>query len=131
MADATAMQPLTTVSSTSDGFSVTAFQRVDFEVTFTDGVFDLTNPQLAECYQPLRRCLAVVDYNVLSLYGEQIRQYFAHHNIKLTIHKSVIGEKEKEMDTMLGIVDSIVAFGLFKSEPVLIIGGGLVLDVTG
>jgi 3-dehydroquinate synthase len=35
------------------------------------------------------------------------------------------------MDTMLSIVDALDDFGLIRKEPVLVVGGGLVTDVTG
>ena len=43
----------------------------------------------------------------------------------------MIGEKAKSMDTMLSIVDSMNDFGVYRKEPVLVVGGGLVTDVAG
>jgi len=60
-----------------------------------------------------------------------IEAYFKSHNIDLTIHKTMIGEKAKSMDTLLSIIDSMNDFGVYRKEPVLVVGGGLVTDVAG
>jgi len=41
------------------------------------------------------------------------------------------GEINKNMDTMLEMVDAFDAFGLVRKEPVLVVGGGLMTDVCG
>lgn len=120
-----------TVQPTEAGFAVTGYEKITYDFTFLDGIFDLANTQLADCYAPWRRCLAVMDLNIHSLYGPQVAAYFAHHGIELRVHTTAIGEKAKSIDTMLGIVDSMNEFGVFRKEPVLVVGGGLVTDVAG
>ncbi|CCE29027.1 hypothetical protein E4U35_001845 [Claviceps purpurea] len=120
-----------TVEPVSNGFAVTGYEKIEYGFEFLDGVFDVQNPQLAKCYQKWQRCLAVMDYNIFTLYGKAIQAYFDHHQIKLTIHKTMIGEKAKTMETLLSIVDSMNDFGVFRKEPVLVVGGGLVTDVAG
>ena len=120
-----------TVEPTKKGFSVCGYEKIEYDFEFLDGVFDVRNPQLAECYNRWQRCLAVMDLNIFNLYGEQIQRYFDHHQIELKIHKTTIGEKAKSMETLLGIVDSMNEFGVYRKEPVLVVGGGLVTDVAG
>lgn len=72
-----------------------------------------------------------MDANIFDMYGEEMQEYFDHHNLELQIHKTMIGEKAKSMDTLLSIVDSMNKFGIFRKEPVLVVGGGLVTDVAG
>lgn len=120
-----------TVEPTKAGFSVCGYEKIEYDFEFLDNVFDVANPQLAECYKRWQRCLAVMDFNIFSIYGEQLQKYFDHHKIDLKIHKTMIGEKAKSMDTLLGIVDSMTEFGVYRKEPVLVVGGGLVTDVAG
>lgn len=120
-----------TVEPTKQGFSVCGYEKIEYDFEFLDGVFDIKNSQLAEHYQTWQRCLAVMDLNIFQLYGGRMQTYFDHYDIKLKIHKTMIGEKAKSMDTMLKIVDSMTEFGIYRKEPVLVVGGGLVTDVAG
>ncbi|KAF4980640.1 hypothetical protein FZEAL_3389 [Fusarium zealandicum] len=120
-----------TVEPTAKGFSVCGYEKIEYDFEFLDGVFHPANPQLSQCYQPWGRCLAVMDLNIFNLYGEEMQRYFDHHGIPLKIHKTMIGEKAKSMETLLSIVDSMTEFGIYRKEPVLVVGGGLVTDVAG
>jgi len=77
------------------------------------------------------RCLAIIDYNVHRLYGSQMQAYFQHYKIDLTLFPVKIEEPDKTTQTFLAIADAFSDFGLRRKEPVLVIGGGLVLDVAG
>jgi hypothetical protein len=120
-----------TVEHTTKGFSVCGYEKIEYDFEFLDGVFNVANVQLAQCYKPWRRCLAVMDLNIFNLYGAEMQKYFDHHCITLKIHKTMIGEKAKSMETLLSIVDSMTEFGIYRKEPVLVVGGGLVTDVAG
>jgi 3-dehydroquinate synthase len=92
------------------------------------------------------------------IYKDQIEGYFAHYNIPITWKIIKGGEFNKTMDvsqlihsllakadllslrvpfsrrpqkTMLSIVDAMDSFGTVRTEPTLVIGGGLVTDVSG
>ncbi|KAL9130362.1 MAG: hypothetical protein Q9217_001420 [Psora testacea] len=120
-----------TVSETKNGFHVDGYEKISYDFTFLDGVFNVANPQLAECYKRWGRVLAVTDLNVYNIYGEQIERYFEHYGLTLKVHKTKIGEKAKTVPTFLSIVDSMTEFGIYRKEPVLVVGGGLVTDVAG
>ncbi|KAL9009259.1 MAG: hypothetical protein Q9173_005695 [Seirophora scorigena] len=119
------------VLETKNGFHVDGYEKISYDFTFLDGVFNVENRQLAECYQKWGRVLAVTDMNVFNMYGEQIEKYFQHYNLELKVHKTKIGEKAKTIPTFLSIVDSMTEFGIYRKEPVLVVGGGLVTDVAG
>ncbi|SLM39880.1 hypothetical protein LPUS_10531 [Lasallia pustulata] len=119
------------VIETKNGFHVDGYEKISYDFTFLDGVFNTENAQLAECYKPWGRVLAVTDLNVYNVYGEQIEEYFKHYDLDLKVHKTKIGEKAKTIPTFLSIVDSMTEFGIFRKEPVLVVGGGLVTDVAG
>lgn len=119
------------VAPTADGFHVEGYEKIEYDFSFIDGVFDKNNTGLADCYARWGRCLAIMDMNIFNLYGAEMQQYFEHHNIQLDVHKTMIGEKAKSIETFLSIVDSMNKFGIYRKEPVLVIGGGLVTDVAG
>ncbi|KAK1506745.1 3-dehydroquinate synthase [Colletotrichum tamarilloi] len=120
-----------TVEPTKKGFSVCGYEKIEYDFEFLDGVFNKQNSQLADCYSRWKRCLAVMDLNIFNIYGKEMKEYFDHYNIELKIHKTMIGEKAKSMETLLSIVDSMTEFGVYRKEPVLVVGGGLVTDVAG
>ncbi|KAL5121825.1 hypothetical protein ACEQ8H_000040 [Pleosporales sp. CAS-2024a] len=119
------------VVETKNGFHVEGYEKIEYDFSFLDGVFDPQNNNLASCYERWGRCLAVMDLNIFNIYGKEMQAYFDHYNLPLTIHKTMIGEKAKSMDTLLSIVDSMTEFGIIRKEPVLVVGGGLVTDVAG
>lgn len=103
-----------TVIETKNGFHVDGYEKISYDFTFLDGVFNPENRQLAACYERWGRVLAVTDLNVYNIYGDQIEKYFEHHNIALKVHKTKIGEKAKTIPTFLSIVDSMTEFGIIR-----------------
>lgn len=120
-----------TVVETKQGFHVEGYEKISYDFSFVDGVFDVENPGLAVCYKVWGRVLAVTDKNVFAMYGPKMEQYFAHYGLPLKVHQTSIGEKSKTVDTFLSICDSMTEFGIIRKEPVLVVGGGLVTDVAG
>ncbi|KAI0127283.1 2-epi-5-epi-valiolone synthase [Xylariales sp. AK1849] len=120
-----------TVAETKNGFHVEGYEKIEYDFTFIDGVFDISNPNLADCYKKWGRVLAVTDKNVFRVYGTKMEKYFQHYDLPLKVHQTTIGEKAKTIDTFLSICDSMTDFGIIRKEPVLVVGGGLVTDVAG
>ena len=120
-----------TYQAHDDGFHVQGVETIDFSLLYVDGVFDVTNTQLADSYRPFGRCLMVIDQAVHHLYRDRIDTYFDHHDIDLTVFPIRIREIDKSLATVEKIVDSFVDFGLVRTEPPLVVGGGLTTDVAG
>lgn len=118
-------------TATETAFHIEAFEKIDYSLLYVDGAFAIGNSEIADSYAPLGRCLMVVDDTVYGLHGEQIRAYFEHHHIDLTVFPVVIRETDKTLQTVERIVDEFEAFGLLRTEPVLVVGGGLTTDVAG
>lgn len=116
---------------TGNTFQVEGYEKIQFDLQFIDGLFAVSNTVLAESYRSFERCLAVVDHNVNRLYGAQMRAYFQYFEIDLTIFAIAIEEPAKTIESFLAIVDAFADFNLRRKEPVLVVGGGLVLDVAG
>ena len=118
-------------TATETAFHVEAFEKIDYSMVYVDGAFAPASTQIADSFRPYGRCLMVVDATVYDLYGEQMRAYFAHHEIDLTPYPVVIKETDKTLRTIERIVDAFGEFGLVRKEPVLVVGGGLTTDVAG
>jgi demethyl-4-deoxygadusol synthase len=73
----------------------------------------------------------VVDATVHDRYRDRIDAYFEHHGIALTVFRVSITEPGKTLATVERIVDAFGEFGLVRTEPVLVVGGGLTTDVAG
>ncbi|GLY18868.1 sedoheptulose 7-phosphate cyclase [Kineosporia rhizophila] len=116
---------------TDNQFRVETYEKIDYTLRYVDGVFSPGNDELARFYEPFGRCLMVVDQAVHELYGEQVRAYFEHHAIALTVFPVQVRETEKSLRTVEKMVDAFARFGLLRQEPVLVVGGGLTTDVAG
>lgn len=77
------------------------------------------------------RRFAAIDSSVDHIYGKKIRDYFAQHNIELTVCLINGGEAEKRPDAVDKILDALCAYKLRRREPFLAIGGGVLLDIAG
>ncbi|MBN9739386.1 MULTISPECIES: sedoheptulose 7-phosphate cyclase [unclassified Pseudonocardia] len=123
--------PQAVLSATDTEFRVESWERIEFTLSYVDGVFAPHNTELADLYRPWGRCLMVIDETVHEHYGDPIRSYFDHHDIAVTLVPLTIAETAKSLRTLERIVDAYADFGLLRTEPVLVVGGGLTTDVTG
>ncbi len=117
--------------ATDTTFRVEGYEKIEYDLLFVEGVFNIKNSELADNYQKFGRCLMVIDANVYRLYQDQIEAYFKHYDIDLKVFALIITELDKTLRTLEKIVDAFADFGLVRKEPVLVIGGGLITDVTG
>ncbi|KAF8418892.1 hypothetical protein EV426DRAFT_720390 [Tirmania nivea] len=109
---------IATVTETQAGFHVEGCEKITYDFTFLDGVFDPQNRHLAILYKRWGRCLAITDINVCAIYGEAMQRYFAHHGIDVKIFRTTIDEQAKTMNTMLAIFEAMTDFGVIRKEPV-------------
>ncbi|MGU3294857.1 sedoheptulose 7-phosphate cyclase [Williamsia sp. M5A3_1d] len=119
------------VTSTDRAFHVEGYEKIEYDLIYVDGVFAVDNTELADSYRPYGRALMVIDETVLSLYEDSIRTYFDHHGLDLHVVPVQIRETAKSLETFETIVGEFDAFGLVRTEPVLVVGGGLTTDVAG
>ncbi|GAB1543605.1 3-dehydroquinate synthase [Scytonema sp. NUACC21] len=121
----------TKFEATETAFHVEAYEKIEYDLIYVDGVFSIKNTELAEVYKDFGRCLAIVDTNVNRLYGSQIQQYFKYYGIDLTVFSITITEPNKNIESFEKIIDAFADFKLVRKEPVLVVGGGLITDVAG
>ena len=94
-------------------------------------VLDPSDLTLATIYKPLGRCIAVVDDKVDRIYGDDLIQYFSHHDIsfKPLIYKG--NEVDKDIENVKAILVDLKKNGVSRNEPLLIVGGGVISDIGG
>lgn len=107
---------------------------VSYKVRHSKDIFNLDNLDLlySDSIEKSNRRLIVLDENLNEFYGKFIHDYFNHHNIqyKLVLLKS--GESSKSESNLLLLLEEIENFNINRrSEPIISIGGGTVLDITG
>jgi 3-dehydroquinate synthetase len=112
-------------------FHVEGYEKIEYDLVYVDGVFAPDSLELAETYRPYGRALMVVDETVYHLYGNEIHGYFECHGIELTVMPVQIRETAKSLETFERIVATFNDYGLVRTEPVLVVGGGLITDVAG
>lgn len=117
--------------ATETAFHVEGYEKIEYDLVYVDGVFEIKNSELADIYKTFGRCLAVIDANVSRIYSTKIQKYFQYHGIDLTLFPITITEPNKTIQTFEQIIDVFADFKLVRKEPVLVLGGGLITDVVG
>ncbi|BAZ51203.1 3-dehydroquinate synthase [Nostoc sp. NIES-4103] len=119
------------LEASENTFHIEGYEKIEYDLVYVNGVFDIKNQELADVYRSFGRCLAVVDANVSRLHGTQIQQYFQYYGIDLTLFPITITEPNKTIQTFETVIDAFADFRLVRKEPVLVVGGGLITDVVG
>ncbi|MEX2980886.1 sedoheptulose 7-phosphate cyclase [Streptomyces sp. C36] len=118
-------------------WTVSTAKPVRYEVGFTPDVLDPRNPALAGAGVPADdpappRRLLVVETTVDELYGDRVRAYGAARGLEYEVHVLTAHERLKTMDAVFSVVEAMDRFGIARrSEPVVAVGGGVLLDVVG
>ncbi|WP_245886396.1 sedoheptulose 7-phosphate cyclase [Kineococcus xinjiangensis] len=121
-------------SSRVDTWRVHATQEVAYEIRQCDDVFDPDSTDLVHAARGAgsRRRFVVIDSRVNELYGARMVEYFDHHGVEARILPLEVDETVKNLDTVTRIVREIDAFGIDRRrEPIIVIGGGVIMDVVG
>lgn len=114
---------------------VRATQDVEYEVVQLDGLFEVSSRAYLDACSPAKphsRHIVVVDERVHQLYGEQIRGYYQFHGVDLRELVLSVSEETKEFATAMTIVHHLEDEGVLRrSDPIVAIGGGVLMDLVG
>ena len=104
---------------------------VSFQVQYSSDIFNPNNHDLIS-YGESNRRIVIIDESVNGLYGEALRKYFEALKVELVLLRIVATEENKNWES----VDEVLGFfeknGLLRrAEPVIAIGGGVLLDLVG
>lgn len=112
-------------------WSVSAQQKIEFSVVYSAGIFSNSNKDLLELGETPRR-LVVFDKTVYNLYGDLAKTYFEHHKIDTTFVIIDATEENKDFQNTEIILQAMEDFGVLRrSEPIIAVGGGVLLDIVG
>jgi 3-dehydroquinate synthase len=107
---------------------------VSFLVKSTRGILDPGNPELLSvgAKGPGARRLVVIDKNVHDLYGAAVERYFDAQEVCYRTLSVESTESTKTLDSTMKVLEAMEGFAILRqSEPVIAIGGGVLLDVVG
>jgi 3-dehydroquinate synthase len=115
----------------STGWVINASKSVNYEIKYSPTLFETSDLTLVNNLTSGRR-LVIIDDFIYKKWGNEIDNYFNLNTKEYLIFPININEEKKNLDTTLLIVECMERFGLLrKSEPVIAIGGGSLLDVVG
>jgi len=122
------------LNSEIGSWEINAKLPVNFKIKNSPDLFNNKNLDLIEFGNlgTNSRRLILIDQNLCDLYLKEIKDYFHFHAIEIRIVAIQSGEEDKNLDTLVFILGEIERFGLLrKSEPLIAIGGGVLLDIVG
>lgn len=114
-------------------FEVTATYQLKSKIQVADDILSTTFTTLAEQYKEYGRCVCIIEETVNLHYGERLKKYFDHFNLKL----ETLVMRAMEADKNLTSVQKILKFlgkdccDVARNEPVLVVGGGCLSDIGG
>ncbi|PKN61736.1 MAG: 3-dehydroquinate synthase [Deltaproteobacteria bacterium HGW-Deltaproteobacteria-15] len=73
----------------------------------------------------------IADSNVSALHGRRIQEQFSAMDIEIDMITFPAGEGSKNIQTILGIMDGLLASGADRSSGLIGLGGGVTGDITG
>merc|ERR1712176_1459078 len=100
-------------------------------IKITRNVLSSANRLLYDVYKPLGRCVAVIDDKVEDLFGSEIDEYFASHDIQYVKMVYSGNEADKDIRDVENILVGMKTNGVARNEPLLVIGGGVISDIAG
>jgi 3-dehydroquinate synthase len=126
---------LFTHSEQIDLWRVVSAKPVSYEVRVCEDVFDVENTTLfGSATTPTRgeRRFVIIDANVERIYGDRVRKYLEHFGVEYRMFSVEVDETVKELDTATKIIAAVDAYGIDRRrEPMIAIGGGVLLDIAG
>lgn len=117
-------------------WNVSAKIDISYSIVEYSNLFSSNDPNLfgeivkTKTEQPRR--IIIVDKNVEKLFGEKIRSYFTRHKVRIKIIPIEASEQYKITETLFIVLKELDEFKLLRrKEPVIAIGGGVLLDIVG
>jgi 2-epi-5-epi-valiolone synthase len=115
-------------------WSLTTKQPVSFKIKTSLNIFKIGNKDILShgTQGEGSRRIVIIDMKVSNLYINGIIEYFKYY--KIDYHFIVIDatEDNKNIEFLLYLLKEIEKFGLTRrSEPIIAIGGGVLLDIVG
>ena len=107
---------------------------VSFKIKNSPGLLLANNLDLLEYGNQGKssRRMIVIDQNLCHIYLDAVTNYFNTHGVEIHVVAIPSEEEDKNLKTLEIVLDEMERFGLLRrSEPIIAIGGGVLLDIVG
>jgi 3-dehydroquinate synthase len=111
-------------------WSVKAELPVEFTLKYSSDVFNVNNHDLLSFGESNRR-VVVIDETVYRLYAKQLETYFKTFQIELELFVVYATEENKDWHETDEILKFFEHIGVLRREAIIVIGGGVLLDLVG
>lgn len=121
-------------SSYNSAWRVQTGLPVSFLVKVSHGIFNPENPELLEggSRGPGARRFILIDRTIYPDYSKPLISYLNHHQVDYRILPIEATEPRKDLANLTHILEEMENFGLLRrAEPLIAIGGGVLLDLAG
>jgi 3-dehydroquinate synthase len=103
---------------------------VEFKLMYSADIFNPANHDLIS-YKTNDRVVIVIDQNVHKFYAAQLMEYFNAHDVKYHMLIIDTDEENKTWEDADHILEFFEDEGVLRREPIIAIGGGVLLDIVG
>lgn len=100
-----------------------------YNILFSDSFSGLAEA-MTEINAP-KKLLIVTDSNVNELYADEVNNILHKKGYDSAVYAFNAGEENKKMDTILGICEACIKYGLDRKSMIIALGGGVVGDMAG
>ncbi len=111
-------------------WSVKTELPVEFKLTYSADIFNPNNQDIVNVTNSNRRII-VIDSEVYDLYKDNIARYFDAFKLDCKLICVDCKEENKNWKNVDRILDFFEENGVLRREPIITIGGGVLLDIAG
>ena len=111
-------------------WSVKAELPVSFTVKYSSDIFNSSNLDLLSYNDSYRR-LVVIDKTVYEIYKDDLHSFFDRHKVELKLFVIDATEENKDWKHTDEVLRFFEDVGVLRREPIIAIGGGVLLDLVG
>lgn len=104
---------------------------VDFKLKYSTNIFEDKNKDLLNVSKEFQAAIIVIDKVVNEIYQQPLKAYFAANRVNAEILVIDSGEEKKDWNTVDKILLFFEKINLYRKQPVIAIGGGVLLDIVG
>jgi 3-dehydroquinate synthase len=111
-------------------WTVKAELPVEFTLKYSSDIFNINNHDLLSFGESNRK-LVVIDKAVNEIYGQRLVDYFKTMKVELKLFVLDATESNKTWEYTNKVLQFFEDAGALRREPIIVIGGGVLLDLVG
>ena len=111
-------------------WTVKAELPVEFTLKYSSDIFNINNHDLLSFGESNRK-LVIIDKAVNEIYGQRLVDYFKTMKVELKLFVLDATESNKTWEYTDKVLQFFEDAGALRREPIIVIGGGVLLDLVG